>query len=153
MDTLDGIRIRRSIRQYLDKPVPQDVLRQVLASAMYAPSACNQQPWQFVVIEDRQLLREVSQINSCAAMTAEAPVAILVCLLSNRRRKSDGQTAYITMARVVAEVSRMLPRAQRPVLKEAEGPQTESRTKGFRLQAPRTSNVVAGIGKIGRIKQ
>jgi hypothetical protein len=46
MDTLEAIRTRRSIRQYLDKPVPQDVLQQVLASAMYAPSACNQQPWQ-----------------------------------------------------------------------------------------------------------
>ena len=68
MDTLEAIRTRRSIRQYLDKPVPQDVLRQVLASAMYAPSACNQQPWQFVVIDDRKLLREVPKINSYATM-------------------------------------------------------------------------------------
>jgi nitroreductase len=79
MDTLQAIRTRRSIRQYLDKPVPQDMLQQVLISAMHAPSACNQQPWQFVVIEDRKLLREVPKINSYAAMAAEAPVAILVC--------------------------------------------------------------------------
>jgi nitroreductase len=48
MDTLETIRTRRSIRKYLDKPVPQDVLHQVLVAAMYAPSACNQQPWQFL---------------------------------------------------------------------------------------------------------
>jgi len=79
MDTLEAIRTRRSIRQYLARPVPQDLLQQVLTAALYAPSACNQQPWQFVVIEDRTLLREIPKINSYAAMAAEAPVAILVC--------------------------------------------------------------------------
>ena len=79
MDVLDAIRTRRSIRKFLDKPVPTDLIQQVLRSAMYAPSACNQQPWQFVVIDDRALLRAVPKINSYAAMAAEAPVAILVC--------------------------------------------------------------------------
>jgi nitroreductase len=46
---------------------------------MYAPSACNAQPWQFVVIEDRKLLCEVPDIHSYAAMAAQAPLAILVC--------------------------------------------------------------------------
>ena len=40
MDTLEAIRTRRSIRQYLARPVPQDLLQQVLTAAMYAPSAC-----------------------------------------------------------------------------------------------------------------
>ena len=79
MDTLQAIRTRRSIRKYLDKPVPPDVLDQVLSAAMYAPSACNQQPWQFVVLEDRKLLREVPKIHPYATMAAEAPLAILVC--------------------------------------------------------------------------
>jgi len=79
MDTLEAIRTRRSIRQYLDKPVPQDLLRQVLSAAMHAPSACNQQPWQFVVLDDRKLLREVPKIHPYATMAVEAPMAILVC--------------------------------------------------------------------------
>lgn len=79
MDTLQAIRTRRSIRKYLDRPVPRDVLDQVLSAAMYAPSACNQQPWQFVVLEDRKLLREVPRIHPYATMAAEAPLAILVC--------------------------------------------------------------------------
>jgi nitroreductase len=79
MDTLDAIRNRRSIRQYLARPVPRELLQQILTAAMYAPSACNQQPWQFVVIDDRELLREIPEINSYAAMAAEALVAILVC--------------------------------------------------------------------------
>ena len=43
MDALENIRTRRSIRKYLDKPVPEDILQQVLAAAMCAPSACNRQ--------------------------------------------------------------------------------------------------------------
>jgi len=79
MDTLDAIHTRRSIRKYLDKPVLKDILQLVLRAAMYAPSACNAQPWQFVVIEDRRLLREVPNIHPYAAMAAQAPLAILVC--------------------------------------------------------------------------
>jgi len=79
MDALEAIRTRRSIRQYQDKPVPQDLVQQVLAAAMSAPSACNAQPWQFVVIRDRTILKEIPRINSHAAMAEQAPLAILVC--------------------------------------------------------------------------
>ena len=79
MDTLEAIRTRRSIRKYQDKAVPEDLIRQVLAAAMSAPSANNAQPWQFVVISDRELLAEIPRINPYAKMAGRAPVAILVC--------------------------------------------------------------------------
>ena len=79
MDTLEAIHGRRSIRKFQDRPVPEDLLRQVLAAAMSAPSANNAQPWQFVVISDPELLAEVPKINPHAHMAAGAPVAILVC--------------------------------------------------------------------------
>jgi nitroreductase len=79
MDAIQAILTRRSIRKYLNKPVPEDVLQQVLRAAMYAPSACNQQPWQFVIIDDRKLLSEIPKIHPYAAMAVQAPLAILVC--------------------------------------------------------------------------
>jgi nitroreductase len=79
MDALDAISTRRSIRQYQDRPVPQDLIQKVLAAAMSAPSACNAQPWQFLVIHDRKILKEVTRINSHAAMAEQAPLAVLVC--------------------------------------------------------------------------
>jgi nitroreductase len=79
MDALETIRTRRSIRKYLDKPVPEGVLQQVLAAAMYAPSACNAQPWQFVLIDDQKLLQEIPKIHPYAVMAAHVPLAILVC--------------------------------------------------------------------------
>ena len=79
MDALDAIHTRRSIRKYEDKPVPEELLEAVLSAAMSAPSACNAQPWHFVVITDRAVLKQVPKINPHAAMAADAPAAILVC--------------------------------------------------------------------------
>lgn len=79
MDALKAIHTRRSIRKYQDKPVPEELLRQILAAAMHAPSACNAQPWQFVLISDRELLAQIPRINPNAHMAGRAPLAILVC--------------------------------------------------------------------------
>jgi nitroreductase len=79
MDVLEAIRTRRSIRQYQDRPVLKDLVRKILTAAMSAPSECNAQPWQFIVIHDRKPLNEVPNINPYAAMAERDPLAILVC--------------------------------------------------------------------------
>ncbi len=79
MDTIECILTRRSIRKFERKPIPKEMIDQLLRAAMAAPSAGNQQPWHFVVIDDRALLDAIPSIHPYAAMTAEAPVAILVC--------------------------------------------------------------------------
>ena len=63
MDALQAIRTRRSIRVYQDKPVPEELVQQILAAAMYAPSAGNAQPWQFVVVNDRKLLQQIPKVH------------------------------------------------------------------------------------------
>ena len=79
MEALEAIHTRRSIRKYGDQPVPDELVQKILAAAMSAPSACNQQPWQFVVITDRATLEQVPKVNPHAAMAKDAPLAILVC--------------------------------------------------------------------------
>jgi nitroreductase len=79
METLEAIHTRRSIRRYQDKPVGEDLIQKLLEAAMQAPSARNQQPWQFVVIDDRTVLTTIPGFMPNAAMAANAPLAILVC--------------------------------------------------------------------------
>ena len=79
MEALQAIHTRRSVRKYRDQPVPQEFVQKLLAAAMQAPSARNQQPWQFVVIDDRAILANISELMPTAAMAAEAPMAILIC--------------------------------------------------------------------------
>lgn len=79
MDVLEAIHTRRSIRKYQDKPVPDELVRKLLAAAMSAPSADNCQPWQFLIVTDRAKLAEIPKVHRYAAMAKDAPLAILVC--------------------------------------------------------------------------
>ena len=79
MDTLEAIHTRRSVRAYQDNPIPEELVTKLLAAAMAAPSARNQQPWEFVVITDKSILERLPSINPFTQMALEAPLAILVC--------------------------------------------------------------------------
>jgi len=79
METLDAIFTRRSIRKYTDRPVPEELVTGLLKAAMAAPSAGNEQAWQFIVIRDRALLDAIPKFHPYAAMLRHASVAILVC--------------------------------------------------------------------------
>ena len=79
MDTLEAIHTRRSVREYKDKPILEELIIKLLAAAMAAPSARNQQPWEFVVITDKEILGAIPTVNPYAQMASTAPLAILVC--------------------------------------------------------------------------
>ncbi|MEN6449347.1 MAG: nitroreductase family protein [Thermoguttaceae bacterium] len=79
MDALEAIHSRRSVRRYEDRPVPEELIQKLLAAAAAAPSARNQQPWQFVVIDDRKALAEIAAANPNAQMARHAPLGILIC--------------------------------------------------------------------------
>jgi nitroreductase len=79
MDTIAAIHTRRSIRKYTEQAVPEETVLELLRAAMQAPSARNQQPWQFVVIDDRAILAKIPPFMPNAAMAAKAPLGILVC--------------------------------------------------------------------------
>ena len=79
METLVAIHTRRSVREYQDRPVSEDLIRELLAAAMQAPSAGNARPWQFVVLTDRALLARIPDIHPYATMATRAALAVLVC--------------------------------------------------------------------------
>jgi nitroreductase len=78
------IRKRRSIRQYADRKVPDEIIKKLLEAAMCAPSAGNQQPWQFIVATEKELLKKISATHINASMVERASIAILVCGDLNR---------------------------------------------------------------------
>ena len=62
---MDIINLRRSIRRYKDQPVEQEKIEKLLRAAMQAPSAANQQPWEFIVVQDEKYLKKLSEISGC----------------------------------------------------------------------------------------
>jgi nitroreductase len=76
---MDAIFRRRSIRKYTSEPVHEKEVLEFIKAGMNAPSAGNQQPWQFVIITERKLLDEIPKIHPYAQMLHQAPAAVLVC--------------------------------------------------------------------------
>jgi nitroreductase len=80
MDTRDAIRARRNVRQYRHEPVSDADLERIVDAARRAPSAGNNQPWDFVVITDKAQLEQLSTVWRGAAHIAHAPAAIALVL-------------------------------------------------------------------------
>jgi nitroreductase len=79
MDAIEAILSRRSIRKYKKDALPKELIDELLKAAMNAPSAGNEQPWHFVVIQDRKILDEVPKCHPHADFLRETPAAIVVC--------------------------------------------------------------------------
>ncbi len=68
---------RVSVRKFENRPVENDKIEQVLRAAMAAPSAGNQQPWDFYVVTSKEKLQALSQVSPYAGCAAGAPMAIV----------------------------------------------------------------------------
>ena len=83
MDVLEAIRNRRSVRQYKDTPVPDDVLNKVLEAARWAPSWANTQCTRYVVVKDpatkARLAETVNRGNPSYEALKNAPIIIVAC--------------------------------------------------------------------------
>jgi len=83
MALLDLIKHRKSVRDFLDRPVEREKIMMCLEAARLAPSACNSQPWKFIVVDDRQLKNKLcdvafSGIYSINSFCKMAPVIVVV---------------------------------------------------------------------------
>jgi len=76
---MEEIFARRSVRKYKDIPVSEELVEKLLMAGMAAPSAGNEKPWYFIVINDRELLLKITEIHPYADMLKECAVAIVVC--------------------------------------------------------------------------
>lgn len=76
---MSGIFHRVSIRKYQEKPVEPEKTEMMLRAAMAAPSACNQQPWEYYVVTDKKKILELSEISPYAKCAAGAPLVFVPC--------------------------------------------------------------------------
>lgn len=74
---MNSIYHRVSIRRYQDRPVEKEKIETILRAAMQAPSAANQQPWEFYVVTDKSKIIALSRTNPNARAAANAPVVIV----------------------------------------------------------------------------
>ena len=77
---MNAIFQRISVRKYQNRPVEPEKIEKILRAAMEAPSAGNQQPWEFYVVRNPSTIQELSQCSPYAGCAANAPVVLVPCL-------------------------------------------------------------------------
>lgn len=82
---------RRSIRKYTDAPISEADLEKLLRAAMQAPSAVNQQPWEFAVLTDKETMLKVLEFHPYSTPLKTAACAIVVCM---KKPASDALAPY-----------------------------------------------------------
>ena len=84
----------RSIRTYKDTPVDEEILKDLVDAGRMAPTARNVQPWEFVVITDKEVLTQLSEIHANGRFIKDAPAAIIVlCHKNTEYFIEDGSAA------------------------------------------------------------
>lgn len=76
---IKNIMTRRSIRKYTEQSIEREKIEILLKSAMSAPSADNQQPWDFIIVTQREIISKVRQASPYATPLEGAPLCIIVC--------------------------------------------------------------------------
>jgi len=79
MDAMHAILTRRSVRKYTNRKISEKIIFKLLHAGVSAPSAGNEQPWQFVIVDKKEILDKITKFHPYADMLKEAQIAILVC--------------------------------------------------------------------------
>lgn len=76
---MESIFHRISVRKYTDQAVEQEKIEKILRAAMAAPSACNQQPWEFYVVTNKEVIQQLAACSPYASPAKGAPVVFVPC--------------------------------------------------------------------------
>lgn len=98
-----NIMTRTSIRTFTDQPVSDHLKSALIHAGMAAPSGVNKQPWEFILIDDKDVLNALADSLPYAKMTAKAPMAIAVCGNSDRFLDEEDSTLWVQDLSAAAE--------------------------------------------------
>ncbi len=111
MDAITAIQTRRSVRHFKSDPVPDELVRQVVQAAGYAPSAHNGQPWEFIVTRNDDNKRKLDEGHKYTRFLPRTPVVIVVCARfpeSPRRISEAKGVQYMCVQDSAAAIQNML---------------------------------------------
>ena len=111
MDLMEGLLTRRSVRQYQDKPIDKETIKEIIKAAQYSPTAHNRQPWEFLVVDDKEFLAELRHIQRWTSFAKNAACVVFVCgdiEKSFNRNKEDEKWSFIDVDCAIATENLLL---------------------------------------------
>lgn len=97
MDVFDAVRTVLAVRNYQSKPIPPDVVRQIVESAWLTASASNKQPWHFIVVQNPDTLKKLGDLARTGRYIPQAPLAVVVVIEDSQLALSDASRAIQSM--------------------------------------------------------
>lgn len=97
MEVFDAVRTMLAVRNYENKPVPPEVVRRIVEAGRLTGSSMNRQPWHFIVVENRDTLRQLGALAKTGPYIAQAPLAIVVAIERTMFSVSDASRAVQSM--------------------------------------------------------
>ncbi|OPJ63949.1 nitroreductase family protein [Clostridium oryzae] len=88
------IETRRSVRKYLNKPIEDEKITEIIESARLAPSGNNSQPWSFIIVKSEEMRQKVVKVSHDQKWMLDAPV-LIVCVADIRCRITDDRDVHI----------------------------------------------------------
>jgi nitroreductase len=104
METWDAIRARRNVRQYTDQPIPREDLERILEAGRRAPSSGNWQPWNFVVVTERDQLVELSKAWERGGMHIARSAATIAMVAKEPEDERQRQWIYYDFGQATANM-------------------------------------------------
>ena len=96
MDLFEAVETRASVRGFHRHKITDEMLRKILDAGRRAPSGYNLQPWEFIVVRDREVLSKLGRIQGCISQ-AEVAIAIVADEKSTKYWKEDSAAAIENM--------------------------------------------------------
>ena len=78
MNVSEAIRTKRAVRQFQERPLPEEVVHAILNAGRRSQSSKNNQPWQFIAIRKKEILKALSQTGTYAGHLARAALAVAI---------------------------------------------------------------------------
>ena len=97
MDAYECIVGRVEVREFTGEPVPEETIRRILEAGRMAPSQRNRQPWHFILVQDRALLRQLAEAAPTGPYIANAAFAVVIAMDGAKMPQIDGARAAQTM--------------------------------------------------------
>ena len=97
MEVFEAIRTLLAIREFRDKPVPPETVRRIVEAGRLTGSSMNRQPWHFIVVQNRDSLRQLGALAKTGPYIAQAALAIVVVVQRTPFSVSDGSRAIQAM--------------------------------------------------------
>ena len=97
MQPIELLKTRRSIRAYTPQAVPREVIEDIIDCGRLAPTARNEQPWEFVVVTDKAVRSRIAQAADYGRFIAEAPVCVAVLSRQTKYYLEDGSAATLNI--------------------------------------------------------